>query len=227
LPDDEGRPIPEDVDWPHALTPFSAEERIRLERYVVRAERLSRASFWQRKKQSLNVRMAVGEAATVEMAHVEGDDDEALDAMFARLRQLWAKGRRTAASYPRTVAILRDHAISKAPAGQTLLELLDALDAMQATAETSGPGIGLQSQAQHPDGTVTSRDVPPQEAFEDWLYGEFLHDDEERIARIDVFRPHGAHLYVALAVATNLAHVYVWTARFLVNRVLVEDSLFL
>jgi hypothetical protein len=77
------------------------------------------------------------------------------------------------------------------------------------------------------EGNVTSRPTSPREVFEDWMYGERLHDDEDRLARIAPFRDSGVHRFTALSVGTDLMRVYVSLSHWLLPPVLAEPSLFL
>jgi hypothetical protein len=229
MPDEEGQPVPEDVDFAEALSPFSREEQARLVRYTVRAERLANCSFFERREQRLSANYSVDEGLTVAMTHAPvKEEDEAIDAMFQRLRIFYAPGRARSTSFSRTMTLLRAHAeASPGDESAKLIGLLDAIKQTEERAATSGPGIGMVIETRLQDGSKSSRNVEPREAFEDWMYGEHLHDDEERLARIEPFRDHGVHRYVALAVATDLAHVYIWVSRWLlIPHVLAQATLF-
>lgn len=216
-----------DVVFADALTPFAREEQARLVRYVVRAERLHRCSFWGRQR-SLTIKAGMDEPLTFEMPDHDDPFDEATDAMFQRLRHFYQRGVKRAASYERISGMLREHAKAAGTAeADRLLQLLDHCDALVENAAMSGPGIGLvREHFDEATGTTTSYPTTPREVFEDWLYGEYLHDDEDRLARIEPWRDLGAHLFTALAVARDLAQFYIAFSNDLVQRVLDEPSLF-
>jgi hypothetical protein len=107
-----------------------------------------------------------------------------------------------------------------------MVEVLREVQAWHERVQVEGYGIGLNINTRQPDGNVIAQTVTPRQAFLDWLYGEVLHDDEDKLARVDVFRPHGIHLHTAIAVATSLTHVYLWVSKQIIARVLREESLF-
>jgi hypothetical protein len=228
VPDSQRRPLPDDIDFAQGLTSFTPEEQARLVRYTVRGKRLASCSFFERAKQGVNLNMSAGGELTSTMRHVNGDDDEAIDAMYQRLRIFYSPGRPTSCSFPRTIAMLREHSTAKGtPDSQMLLELLDQVVAWEEQAATGGAGIGMVTETRQPDGSKSTHTVEPREAFEDWMYGEHLHDDEDRLARISHFRAHGIHQFTALTVATDLANVYLWMSRHLIaSHVLNEPALF-
>jgi hypothetical protein len=227
MPDEQGPLNLDEINLADALTPFSRQEQARLVRYGVRAERLASCSFFKRDKPGLTMNMNPTEGFTAEMPHAPDEDDEAIDAMYQRLRNLYSPGRSTAASFKRIVGLLRDHAAAKgSPDANALLSLLDEVEKAEERAATTGPGIGMVRETRDETGNVISHSTHPREVLEDWMYGEHLHDDEDRLARIEPFRDIGAHRFTALSVATDLARVYVSFSRWIVARVLDEASLF-
>lgn len=230
MPDERGRLLPEDVDFGLAFTPFTDAERARLARYVKRADRLAAANFWKRTTEHRTTLKITRDAPpSLEMTHVEGegDEDEGLHVMFGRLRHFYQEGNPHAASFPRILKTLRNHASARGGVeGGRMLELLGEIEEWHERVQVEGYGMGLSAETRQTDGSVVAQTVTPRQAFLDWLYGEVLHDDEEKLARVEVFRPHGIHLHTAIAVATSLTHVYLWVSKQIIARVIAEESLF-
>jgi hypothetical protein len=221
-------PCLEDLAYAEALAPFSREEQLRLVRYTVRADRLARCSFWEREqKMTVTGGEGQGQPLTVEMPHAEDPFDEAIDAMFQRLRIFYQPGRKSAASFERIIDMLREHAsVNSSAESEKFLGLLDECTQVHEKAASTSPGIELTIEIANSAGIQVSSTTDPREAFEDWLYGEYLHDDEVRLARIEQWRHLGGHLFVALAVARNLGRFYVSFSNNVVERVSAEPTLF-
>ena len=96
---------PSDFELRQALEPFTAEEIARLDRYVELAEQLKSSRFFDQYKQRFEIRTS-GQGIEVNLPY---DDDEAVTAMAVRLRKLHLEERADAASFPRTVRLLRAH----------------------------------------------------------------------------------------------------------------------
>jgi hypothetical protein len=227
MPDERGRSLPEDINFPNALTSFSGEEQARLVRYAVRAQRLSDCSFFNSGQGRTAVNSRVDKPTTVEMPHADDADDEVIDAMFQRLRILYAPGRLSSASFTRTVQLLRIHARAKGTEdSRVLLKLLDELVETEKQVVEAGGGIGRVVETRGSDGSLVSCTTPAREVFEDWLYGEHLRDDESQLVRIETFRDVRVHHLEALAVASCLASFYVSVARWLLPHILNASELF-
>jgi hypothetical protein len=204
-----------------ALTAFSADEVVRLERYNRRATELKDSRFFQTPaKFTMNV--VAGRDATFDLAR--GEDEEQVTTMVTRLRNLHEEGRPGTASFPRTVSLLRGHTKGKSPSARWFRVVLDDRQA-NVPHVTSRALIGLAREYVDKDGNVIrSEDVPPDEPFLDWMYGYYLHDDEERLARIQSWAPQPIHRFNFLQMASELARIY-YGFTGIVKEVLAEPSL--
>lgn len=93
--------------------------------------------------------------------------------MLGLLRQLFGDNERS--SFASMVAILRAQADAQTPEGQKLLDVLGRYELIK-------EGV-LDSWDVQPSGTENSPQ-PPLVVFLDWMYGEYLHSDEEKAQRI-------------------------------------------
>jgi hypothetical protein len=144
--------------------------------------------------------------------------------MVARLRNLHEEGRSGTASFPRTVRMLRAHARGSSPSAQWFRHVLDNRETAVREA-TSTSLIGLVREHLDDEGNlVRTEEVPASEPFLDWMYGVYLHDDEERLARVQSWAPQPIHRFGFLQMADALARIY-YGFTGIVNEVLVEPGL--
>jgi hypothetical protein len=68
--------------------------------------------------------------------------------------------------------------------------------------------IGLVTEQRDEQGNVTSTHLDADQPFWDWVYGVYLHDDEEKLARVKQWSPIGAHRFMFLQMAWDLTSVY-------------------
>jgi hypothetical protein len=212
-------PLP--IEFADALTPFANAERERLLRYLARLDRLLRARFFQTEAK-----------ITVKFDRERGwgydapweQDEEAIDAMLPRLRILYERGRPTSVTYPRTVALLRAHVTATAEGARLTASLNDYDETHKQILEDETGGLSMVTNDE--EGNVTDRrPIPAGEAFLDWLYGEHLHDDEVRLARIEPWRDFGMHRYLALDTARKLTLLYHHFGHHVVRPVVDEPGL--
>jgi hypothetical protein len=152
--------------------PFSADEVANLERHLRLAEELRSCRYFTEEERTLNVTMDRGVTTSWEQTL---PDRGSTREMLAVMRQLFSDKER--ASFASAGAILRRHANPTSPAGQHFIATLDSLEEMKQRVLASWD---LQVR--------TSKDAdppPPLGVFLDWMYGEFLHSDAEKAARID------------------------------------------
>jgi hypothetical protein len=160
---------------------------------------------------------------TFELPH--GEDDELVTAMVTRLRKLHVEGKSNAASFQRTVQMLRGHTEGRANASaEWFREVLDAREAdVERILKTSM--IGLSRQTVDAAGNVVSNEaIQPDETFWDWVYGVYLHDDEDKLERVEEWKLLPVHQFIFLQIATNLARAY-FAFTGIVREVLDEPAL--
>jgi hypothetical protein len=203
----EEAPDEQRIAFADALRPFDGEEHNRLARYLQRVDKLTASRFFE-SEGKITVSFKREEGWRTDTTYV--DDEEAIDAMLQRLRILYAPGRETAASYPRTTALLRAHILPTVEGGR-LTDALNEYDKIQKSIldepDESHIGLAMVTTDEHGD-EVARRVITPGEAFLDWLYGEHIHDDEDRLARIEPWRELGLHRHVALNTAIALTRLY-------------------
>jgi hypothetical protein len=151
--------------------PFSPDEIGNMERYLHLAHELRRCRYFTEEERTLNVRMEKGMTTKWEQKMPDGG---ATRDMLGLLRQLFGDGER--ASFASVVAILRLHADSTSAEGQQLLTTLDSFEEFRDRVLASWDLEICTSENEAP---------PPLEVFLDWMYGEFLHSDPDKAARIE------------------------------------------
>jgi hypothetical protein len=129
--------------------------------------------------------------------------------MLVRLRNLADGGRPGTASFPQTLEILRSHIKGRGdPSADWFHKVLDNKEARVAEIKSTSL-IGLYAESVGAEGQTVSEAASPEETFLDWLYGVYLHADEERLARVEFWRPlSGAHEFNFLQMADSLAREY-------------------
>ena len=137
-----------------------------------------------------------------------GEDEDKITAMAARLRKLHTEGRSGTASFSRTVGLVRSHVTPDRNSSAKWLETVLDHHETQAELATKGALIGLVVERQGPDGETVSEEISPEQIFWDWLYGVYLHDDEDRLERVEAWQSIGAHKFNFLKTASDLAKVY-------------------
>jgi hypothetical protein len=152
--------------------PFSAAELSAMRRHVELAGELARCRYFTEQERSMKVTMDKG--VTTSWEQTLPDRGSTRD-MLGVLRQLF-EGPKGRASFLAMVELLRSHADPQSTAGQQLLAAMHFYDRAR-------QGV-LDSWDAQPGGTEHGP-TTPLETFLDWLYGEFLHSDAEKAARIE------------------------------------------
>ena len=128
--------------------------------------------------------------------------------MVTRLRKLHTEGRPGTASFKRTVQLLRAHTVEgDSSNADWFRKVLDHYEG-QVELATESALIGLAKERVDDEGNTISEAVSPDETFWDWVYGVYLHDDPDRLARVEEWRLIGAHKFNFLKMASDLAKVY-------------------
>ncbi len=142
-----------------------------MRRYVHLSERVRRCRYFTEEERSMHVEMEAG--VTTKCAQKLPDAGATRD-MLGLLRQLF--GDKERASFSSVVGILRLHADPASSDGEELLTTLASFENLK---ERVLGGWDLQI------GTSDNEKPPPLGVFLDWLYGEFLHSDADKGARIE------------------------------------------
>jgi uncharacterized protein YkuJ len=198
---------PADFSLTDALAPFTQEEFARLRRYVELAEELKRSRYFQQKEsQKLEINFS-GERASFDFRYPE--DEELVTVMVARLRKLHTRGRPGTASFKRTVLLLRQHTEGRAGTSTDWFrKVLEWHEAYVEQISTSAL-VGLARESVDDEGNVVEEVARPAETFWDWVYAVYLHADEDRLARIESWRPFGGlQKFIFLQMATDLSRAY-------------------
>ena len=149
---------------------FSSEEISNIERYIRLTEELRRCRYFTEEERTMNVTMDRG--VTTSWEQTMPDHGSTRD-MLSLLRQLF--GNKERASFASVMAILRRHADASSPEGRELLTTLDSFDDLRRRVLASWDLEIRTSEDEAP---------PPLGVFIDWMYGEFLHSDADKAARI-------------------------------------------
>jgi hypothetical protein len=201
---EEGKSPPPEFELKQALTPFSTDEARKLRRYVHLATQLKESGFFQQRCQSLEINFSE-EGMSFDLPH--GEDEELITVMVARLRKLHTEGPSGTASFIRIVRLMRAHtsAIDNVSADW----FRTVLDHFQSEAERASRSalIGLTIEPVNGKGKAPTP-ISPEEMFWDWVYGVYLHDDPERLARVEAWKGIGAHKFNFLKIASDLGKVY-------------------
>src|SRR5581483_2100934 len=147
------------------------EERSAMLRYLKLTDELRSCRYFTEEERSWSVTLDQGTTTSWEQTLPSAG---ATRDMLALLRQLFGDGER--ASFTSMVALVRRYADTETEAGTFLLRQVDAF-------ERAKQGV-LDSWDVHPGGAEASPRTPL-DTFLDWLYGEFLHSDAEKAARIE------------------------------------------
>lgn len=163
-----------------AVTPFSAEEWARLKRYVDRTRRLYETPFIQKGNTSLKLAWAGQELRT----ELDGGDDKELAQALMLFRPLWLPQEN--AGFSRVQAMVKRHAHAKAtPEGRELISIVKTYTAAIERILSDRELLALDEELVDSTGKrVNTEEVTPRRVFEDFLYGLYFHEDENRIARI-------------------------------------------
>jgi hypothetical protein len=147
------------------------DERSAMRRYLKLTDELRSSRYFVEEERSMSVKMDRGVTTSWEQKLPSAG---ATRDMLGVLRQLCGDGER--ASFASMVALVRQFADAQTEAGAFLLRQVAAF-------EGAKQGV-LDSWDAQPGGTEASP-LTPLETFLDWMYGEFLHSDAEKAARIE------------------------------------------
>lgn len=151
--------------------PFSVDEIANMERYIYLTDELRRCRYFTEEERTMNLTMDKGVTTSFEQ---KMPDSGSTRDMLGVMRQLF--GDKERASFASMVAILRLHADSTSPEGQQLLTTLDSFEDLRQRVLASWALEIRTSEDEAP---------PPLGVFLDWMYGEFLHSDADKAARIE------------------------------------------
>lgn len=190
------------LDLESALAKFERLELQRLRRYAEKADQLLKSRFLQ-EQQTFNPST---DANGVVIYEITNASREVVSAVIPPLRLLYSQ--RDNVSFVRVRGLIGRHAATRGTKeAARLLEILNLYKLRANQILSVDPDMGTY----HVDerGEITPIHVPTtREIFEDWLYGEFLHADEERLARIDGWRSIGIHEFLFLSTARQLSVLY-------------------
>lgn len=188
------------VDFEKALTPFSSVETKRLRRYALKTAELRNMTFVQTRPKKLNMSYDAEKGFTYEI--VPEYSSEVVSAALPPIRLLSSTGNNIA--FKNIIAMLRAH-LRETEAGKALAATLDHIETNTMAAFSQGIGIGFTLESTDAHGAQVSRQQTTREVFEDWLNGEYMHDNEARIERLENLRDIGAHWFTFIVVAWEFA----------------------
>lgn len=139
-------------------------------RYVHLANELRQCRYFTEEERTMHVTMAGG--VTTGWQQMMPDRGSTRD-MLGILRQLF--GDKERGSFSNVMATLRRHADETSESGRELLTTLDSFEELRQRVLASWDFEIRTSETESP---------PPLGVFLDWTYGEFLHSDADKAARI-------------------------------------------
>ena len=201
------------LDLANALTAFEPAELARLRRYRKKTDELRHSRFMC---EAQEFRPWTDENSIV-FYEISNASREVVNAVVPPLRLLYSQ--RDTVSFARIRAMIGGHCSSRGTTdAESLRELLRLFKERVHKVMAVDPDMGHYRVE---SGQVIEAHEPTtREIFEDWLYGEYLHDDEERLARIDRWRGIGIHEFLFLEAARELAAAYVDFADAIVSPIL-------
>jgi hypothetical protein len=201
-----------------ALDPFDGHELRRLARYCAKASELRESQFLAEPQ---TIEASVGEPGPLTY-EITNASRAVVNAVVPPLRVLYTP--QEAASFARVRSLLAQHTGARtSPSAAALHEALRSYKRSIADVMAFDPDMGMYNVN---GGVVTVIHKPStREIFEDWLYGEYLHDDEDRLDRIDAWRSIGVHEFQFLQTMRGLATVYAAFATDLIQPILDQPAL--
>ncbi len=188
-----------------AFTPFSSDELRRLERYATRTHELFDCPFIQQEQVSLTLSGGSGLGLTTSFAGVQ---DQELRGALMLLRPLHLQTEK--AGFAQVQAMMKRHARGKGtPEGKQAVAAVKSYTKALNSIRRDPELVQLREQRVDAAGTVLhERDVPPERIFDDFLYGLYFHEDEERIARIGDWLPSEIQRFIFIGTVRRVARVY-------------------
>jgi hypothetical protein len=189
-----------------AFTPFASDETARLERYAARTRKLFECSFIQRAETTWTLTGGTGRAVTSSIAGAGADEDELHEALML-LRPLHLQNEK--AGFAQIQAMTKRHAHEKGtPESKRALVAIKSYTAALKHILRNPDLIQLREERLDDTGEVDAQEVSPERVFDDFLYGIYFHEDEERISRIGDWLPAEVQRFIFLGTVKRVAQVY-------------------
>lgn len=200
------RAMPEGaIDPIAAFAPFSPDEWARLERYRDRTRKLYECAFIQHSQTKWSLS---GETGKPVLSTVEAGDERDLHEALLLFRPLWLQEEN--AGFARVQAMVKRHAHDKGTDEARL-----AIDAVKTYTKSldiilSEPQlITLRERRVNSEGAIVSEEeVTPRRVFDDFLYGLYFHEEDDRIRRIGEWLHSDAQRFIFLTTLRHVARVY-------------------
>jgi len=186
------------IDLPSAFRPFIPDERDRLRRFAAKTVELRELSFVQQGSPTLHMK-----SGSEGFSYVLGPDvgRERVTSALVPVRILYRRDENI--SFVKTVELLVDHVDETRDDSAALRALLER--ARQGIAAVFSNTTIVFLDRGTDDGTL----VDGRQIFEDWMYGDYLHDDEQRRERIEPYRFDGSQEFTFLQLLWSLAVGYI------------------
>jgi len=193
------------IDPLEAFSPFSHEEWGRLKRYRDRAKGLFGCAFIQQSQTQWALSAGVGQPMVSE---IKAGEERDLDQALMLFRPLWL--REESAGFWQVQAMVKRHAHQKGTAGgRVAISYVKTYAKALNTLLSEAQSIGLREQRINAKGEIVAEeDVVPGRVFDDFLYGRYFHEDEERIKRIGDWPPSDAQRFIFLTSLKRVAGVF-------------------
>jgi hypothetical protein len=200
------------MDAAKAFSRFAPEEVRRLERYSARTRKLWGCPFMQESTTlSWTISGGVDEPTTSTLA---GVDERQLHEALMLFRPLHLQQEK--AGFSQVQAMVKRHAYESGTD-----EGKEAIEGVRSFTENLSHILGdqrlIQLREQRVDtvGAVVSEGgVTPARIFDDFLYGHYFHEDEERINRIGDWLPSELQRFLFVGTVHDVASLYVRFARY-------------
>jgi hypothetical protein len=201
------------------LVPFSNEERGRLRLYVEKADEIRSSRFFER-QHVIRPNLEEGVPFTYVLENAER---EVVSAVMPPLRLLYATTENV--SFRGILSLIGRKAVERSsPESARIRTALRQFSRAATEVLKFDPDMGISSVDENGD-LVTVSKPTMREILEDWLYGEYLHTDPLRRARLDQWRSIGVHEKLFLDAVRSLGDVYIQFADEIVTPILAESSL--
>jgi len=209
------------INVAEAFTPFDGSEVGRLERYAKRTRELFETTFIQQGNTSWTLKFERGGPLLSSMG---GSDERELKEALMVFRPLYLE--REEAGFGRIQAMVKRHAHDRGTEdGRRTIAIVKTYSEALKDIRRADDLMQLREERVDTEGAVVSTEtVTPARVFDDFLYGHYFHEDEQRRARIGDDLPSEAQRFIFMSTVKRIARVYTGFAG-TANAILREPAL--
>ena len=188
-----------------AFAPFSPGEWVRLERYRDRTRKLYECAFIQQPQTRWSLGGGTGQPM---LSTVEAGDERDLHEALLLFRPLWLQ--EESAGFAKVQAMVKRHAHDKGTEdGRRAIDAVKTYTKSLDIILSEPQLITLRERRVNSRGaTISEEEVTPRRVFDDFLYGLYFHEEEERIKRIGDWLNSDVQRFIFLTTLKHVAQVY-------------------